>query len=112
MTVDDSRRAAWIAMHEASGHRPDEPRLPLRGGDGGGTYDGMEPRVAKLEAHMEHVRADLAKLANVPADLAELKAKVAELPTKDWIGSHFRNWIIGGVAVFSLISIILKFIHV
>lgn len=97
-------------MQTANGRRPDE--LPLFGGGGGGTYDGMEPRVAKLEAHMEHVRADLAKLTNVPADLAELKAKVAELPTKDWIGSHFRNWIVGGVGFLTLVSLALKFVHV
>lgn len=91
-------------------HRQFEDSLKSGGGDG--TYDGMEPRVAKLEAHMEHVRADLAKLASVPADLAELKAKIAELPTKDWIGAHFRNWIIGGVAVFSLISLAAKLIPI
>lgn len=60
-----------------SGNSP--PDVPLRGGDGGG----MESRVAVLEAHMEHVRSDLAKLSGVPADLAALKEKVEHLPTKD-----------------------------
>jgi hypothetical protein len=31
---------------------------PLHGGGGGGTFDGMEPRVAKLEAAIEHIQRD------------------------------------------------------
>jgi hypothetical protein len=34
----------------------------LRGGDGGGTFDGMEPRVAKLEAAVEHIQSDIADI--------------------------------------------------
>lgn len=63
------------------GERDDQ----LKAGDGGGTSDGMEPRVAKLEAHMEHVRADLAKLAVLPERLARLEEKVSHLPSKGFI---------------------------
>ena len=46
---------------------------------------GMEARVAVLEAHVEHIRGDLAKLSNVPTDLAVLKTRVDHLPTKGWM---------------------------
>ena len=59
----------------------------LKGAGGDGTFNGMEPRVAKLEAHMEHVRTELAKLADVPVDLAILKTKVEHLPGKGFIVS-------------------------
>ena len=85
MSVDDSKQEAWAAMQAERGRPPPtlaEPELPLRGGGGGGTSGGMEPRVAKLEAHMEHVRAELSKLADLPADLATVKERLLHLPTK------------------------------
>lgn len=59
------------------------PPLPPDSGRGNG--DDMEPRIAKLEAHMEHVRAELAKLATVPVDIATLKTKVEHLPGKGFV---------------------------
>ena len=35
---------------------------PLQGGDGGGTFDGMEPRVAKVEAAIEYIQRDIADI--------------------------------------------------
>lgn len=58
-------------------------RLPP--GGGGGSSGDMEPRIARLEAHMEHVRAELAKLGSMPVQLAELKVRVDHLPTKGFI---------------------------
>lgn len=55
----------------------------LKSDGGGGNSGDMEARVAKLEAHMEHVRAELAKLAPMPADLATVKERQQHLPTKD-----------------------------
>lgn len=51
---------------------------PLPPGGGGGTYDPMEARVAKLEDDMKEVRSDLKAIR---IDLAELKGRVASLPT-------------------------------
>jgi hypothetical protein len=34
------------------------PQATLNSGGGGGTFDGMEPRVAKLEAAVEHIQRD------------------------------------------------------
>jgi hypothetical protein len=45
--------------------RQDEAqRSVLRGGDGGGTFDGMEARVAKLEASIQHIQTDVADIKN------------------------------------------------
>ena len=55
----------------------------LKTGGGGGTSGGMEPRVAKLEAHVEHIRAEIGKLAPMPADLAAVRERLQHLPTKD-----------------------------
>lgn len=63
-----------------AGGPPSPP--PLNPAGGGGNFDPMEPRVAKLEAHMEHVRSELGKLAGVPADLATVKERTGHLPTK------------------------------
>ncbi len=56
--------------------------LGLKHGGGGGTFDGMEPRIAVLEADMKHVKEQLSKLSSVPADLATLKERTLHLPTK------------------------------
>jgi hypothetical protein len=64
---------------------PPPPRPPLNNGGSGGNYDGMEARVAKLEAHMEHVRSDLSRLSEVPTDLGIVKTKVEALPSKGYI---------------------------
>lgn len=59
-----------------------ESHEALKGSDDGGTLPPMEGRIAKLEANMEHVRSELAKLATVPADLATVKERTAHMPTK------------------------------
>ena len=83
MSIDETKREAWAAMQAKNrGIGTDEPTLPLFGGGGGGTYGGMEARIAVLEAHMENVRDEIRKLANVPADLATLKEKLEHVPTK------------------------------
>lgn len=66
---------------QATIHRIDDfakrtsPDDPLQHGDGGGTYDGMETRVTRLETHMEYVRRDLDEVK------ADLKVILAALPT-------------------------------
>jgi len=62
---------------------------PLETGSGGGDSTGMEARVAKLEAHMEHVRADTGALktdaGTIKTTLATLVERVAHLPSKGFI---------------------------
>lgn len=50
----------------------------LKGGGGGGTYDPMEARVKALEDRFEKMDG---KLDAIVKDLADIKAKVANLPT-------------------------------
>jgi hypothetical protein len=57
----------------------------LNHGGGGGTSGGMEERVAKLEAHLEHMRQDLSALRPVPERLRALEVRVDHLPSKGFI---------------------------
>lgn len=82
MTNIDHRLAE---LRELERRQREQETLPL--GGGGGTSDGMEPRIAKLEAHMEHVRAELGKLAPVPERLRAVEVRIDHLPTKGFIVS-------------------------
>lgn len=75
----------------------------LKAGNGGGTSDGMEPRIAKLEAQMEAVRSDLSRLANLPADLATVKENVRHLPSKGFVVTATSTSIalIGAIVIFA-----------
>jgi archaellum component FlaC len=48
----------------------DTPDRPLQSGGGGGTFDGMEARVAILETHVEYIRRDIGELK---ADVSEIR---------------------------------------
>lgn len=79
MSVDDSRLDAWREMQarHAASRGEEQPRLPLQGGSGGGTYDGgMEARVARLESDMEHVRKGVDKLE---IGLSDVKKTVSDI---------------------------------
>lgn len=80
-TVDERFRTQFLELSR----QRQEQRDHLPPGSGGGTSDGMEPRIAKLEAHMEHVRTELTKLASLPVQVARLEEKVAHLPSKGFI---------------------------
>lgn len=41
---------------------PPKERQPLKSGDGGGTFDPMEARVAKLEASVAHIERDIGEM--------------------------------------------------
>jgi hypothetical protein len=86
------------AVPSRENHQLPAPSQPLKGGDGGGTFDGMEARVAALEAHMQHVREDIAGLrgdlkiatndiGTIKTDIAIMKGDIARLPGKGWIVS-------------------------
>lgn len=77
--------------------------VQLKSGGGGGTFDGMEARVAVLESHVEHIREDLAKLSGMPAETAELKVKIDNLPTKDWVSDRLDKLLGKQVTVTALI---------
>lgn len=89
---------------------PGPPRPPLNNGDDGGKSPDMEPRIAKLEAHMEHVRADIAKLVGLPETVGRIEERVKSLPDKDWVGTKMRNWVGGVGSVLGILMIALKYI--
>lgn len=56
---------------------------PLKSGGGGGTFDGMEARVAVLETHVVHIREDIGETRNdvsaLRSDVWSLKSDVSVL---------------------------------
>jgi hypothetical protein len=48
----------------------------LKSGGGGGTSDGMEARVAKLEASVEHIQKDIAE---IKGDVREFRSGIGAL---------------------------------
>lgn len=77
---------------------------PLKPGGGDGTSDDMEARVAKLEAHVEHIRSELAKLSGMPTDLAVLKTRVDHLPTKGFIITSALTTVTAVVGLLTLLA--------
>lgn len=64
---------------------PSEPEALLASKRGGGTYDGMEPRVAKLEADMTDIKVLLGRIderTSAMASNAASKADLAEMETR------------------------------
>lgn len=82
MQVDQAQIDRLLSKLDGIGNRvpPNLPPAP-KSANGGG----MEPRVAILETHVEHIRKDLEKLSSVPVDMTKLTARVDELPTKSWL---------------------------
>lgn len=60
----------------------DIPSTDLMGGGGGGTSDGMEPRVKRLEDNFDKMGRDVADLR---VQMAPLTERVAHLPSKGFI---------------------------
>lgn len=54
------------------------PDPPLQSGDGGGTFDGMEARVERLEKDMAELKSDVKA---VRLDVAEMKGRLNSMPT-------------------------------
>lgn len=55
-----------------------QPGTPLKSGDGGGTSEGMEARVKRLEEDGKELRQDLKTILR---DLSEIKGRVNAMPT-------------------------------
>lgn len=83
----------------------------LRHGGGGGTSGGMEERVAKLEAGVEHLQGDVVDLRGdmktVLTEMATLKENVRHLPTKPWLFTT----LVGILAALSaIVAVIVRFV--
>jgi hypothetical protein len=64
--IEDYRQAAGLGTVPAR----------LKSGGGGGTSDGIEPRVAKLEASVEHIQKDIAE---IKIDMREFRTGIGAL---------------------------------
>ena len=71
----------------------------LKSGDGGGTSDGMDSRVTKLETQMEFVRDDLRE---IKGDLKTIIGRLGELPTKRDLTTNTLTIVVIGLAVLAI----------
>lgn len=97
MSVDDSRLSAWEEMQKKN--QPVEPELPLKGGDGGGIYDGMESRVTRLEVLVDVTRDDLKE---IKGDLKTVINRLNDLPTKTDLNTWRWQWMGIGIGIIAL----------
>ena len=88
---------------------PEVARNETVAGPGGG----VEARVAKLEAHLEHLIGDLRRLADAPGDITRMKSDLAKLPTREYLGQQFAEhfwWTTAVVALFTaILAVVIKF---
>lgn len=76
----------------------------LKQGGGGGTSDGMEARVARLEKNVDTLMKDV---SDMRTDVATLKENVRHLPTKPWMFSTLVA-MLGALTV--IVGLIVRFI--
>jgi t-SNARE complex subunit (syntaxin) len=68
----------------------------LQYGVGAGRFEGMEARIASLEAHVDHIRDDIGDMrldlkeltktmGTAGAEMREFDSRVNSLPTKGWM---------------------------
>jgi len=100
--ASEEHTAKAVALHIAA--------TGLKSGDGGGNSGGMEARVAKLEAHMEHVLQDVslmkADVGTLKTDVATIKVKIDNLPSKDFV----VKVVVGSAAILGALQVFGPFI--
>lgn len=95
--------------------RSNPPGPPLQPPGGGGTFDGMEARVARLEADVGHIQKDVSEIKDVMKDVrtdlsalqilfAETKTHVSYLPSKTFIGTVVTGGIAFLITALTLLS--------
>lgn len=95
------QRLRALEAREEITHEADRP---LKGGSGGGTSDGMEARVARLEKSFDTLTKDV---SDMRVDVGTLKENVRHLPTKPWM---FSTLVAMLVALSVVIGLIVRFI--
>jgi len=79
----------------------------LRGNGGGGTFDGMEARVAKLESSVEHIQKDVTEIKvdirDTKKDVQKIEVTLAKIRGE----SVLIRWMLG-LTVAGIISLIIK----
>ena len=74
--ADPSNKSAEIYTHDRFGGALPSGSTPLQSGGGGGTFDGMEPRVAVLENNVEYIKRDIGELK---ADVSEIRRDLGRM---------------------------------
>jgi uncharacterized coiled-coil protein SlyX len=94
--------ASTVELPEQSEGGP-QPSTTNGGGD---TYDGMEPRVARLEASVAHMERDVGELRGDMRDvrdrLARLEERVGNLFTKSYLDARI-------VALLAVVAALVAF---
>lgn len=72
---------------------------PLKPRGGGGTSDGMEERVTRLETHFEYVRKDLDE---IKADQKKIISALSALPTKRDLTTNILVMVAIGLSVMAI----------
>jgi hypothetical protein len=94
-------------MNEIESRKPEAPESPkppvsdampglLQYGAGAGRFEGMEARIASLEAHVDHIRDDIGDMrldlkeltktmGTAGAEMREFDSRINSLPTKGWM---------------------------
>ena len=110
MSLDETRKADWERMRRDRGV-PVDADEPLKGGGGGGTFDGMEARVAKLESGVDELKKSIAEgrvenakaFGKLETTLAGIEERTKHLATK-WevvIILGVMTGLIGGVVALT-----------
>ena len=88
MTVDDRNKANW-AQKLAERGRAIETAQGLKGGGGGGTYDGMDPWQTSVEKRLDSLDGRLGRIesdvATARIDVATLVERMSHLPSKGFV---------------------------
>jgi hypothetical protein len=73
----------------------------MRGPDNGGSDGGgdLSPRVAKLEAHMDHLQSDVREIKSI---LGGLASQFHHLPTKQDLSNNVMTMVLIGLTVLLL----------
>src|SRR3546814_9899988 len=78
MAIDESMKPQWERERKERG-RDLEQAQTLQSGGGGGTYDGMEARVAKLESGVDEIKKSL---TDIRVTLASIDERTKQMATK------------------------------
>lgn len=98
--IDESKAEYWGKLQEQNGRlTPPGADVSLKHGGGSGTFDGMDGRVSRLEAHMEHIQEDMRE---VKADLKTAIGYLSVLPNKRDLDTWRWQWLATGVGIVAL----------